>query len=404
MTVSYRPTFATPEGPLMVVLGLALAARLAALCLMPEIEMPDTADYLLDGAQLFETGQVFTYKYMPLYSILAHLSGGGLGLKLADILLSTATVGLTYRLAERLFDNCAAAFLAGLAAAVYPHFIFYSISRLSETLYLFLTCWAFLALYDRRAFWGSVLLVLSILTRPTVDMLAPVLIIAFSIVIWREPARRAAFRLATYAVVYVVIMTPWWLHNYEKYGTFVRLNLGDGLVLYSGNNPMNRTGGGVATGSDADDMDVTPFKQITDVVERNEAYKQAAFDFIRENPGRFIELAGLKFVRFWRLWPFATSYQTPLIIIASLLSYGVVLALSILFLFTASRQRLLPVSPFLLFAAYLTLVHMISIGSIRYRLPLEPFMIVLAAATAAPYLQRVPVVGNLLTSLSHAND
>jgi hypothetical protein len=36
--------------------------------------------------------------------------------------------------------------------------------------------------------------------------------------------------------------------------------------------------------------------------------------------------------------------------------------------------------PLLLFIGYLTAVHMVMAGSIRYRLPLEPLLIVLAAA------------------------
>jgi hypothetical protein len=35
------------------------------------------------------------------------------------------------------------------------------------------------------------------------------------------------------------------VHQYEKYGYFVRTNFGSSLVLYSGNNPLNKTGGGV---------------------------------------------------------------------------------------------------------------------------------------------------------------
>ena len=54
-----------------------------------------------------------------------------------------------------------------------------------------------------------------------------------------------------YFIIYLVIMSPWWMHQYQKYGEFVRLNLADGIVLYSGNNPLNKTGGGIV-GSDVD--------------------------------------------------------------------------------------------------------------------------------------------------------
>ena len=47
-------------------------------------------------------------------------------------------------------------------------------------------------------------------------------------------------------------MSPWWYHNYLKYNEFVRLNLGFGLTFYAGNNPLNKTGGGVII--DEDDL------------------------------------------------------------------------------------------------------------------------------------------------------
>jgi hypothetical protein len=174
-------------------------------------------------------------------------------------------------------------------------------------------------------------------------------------------------------------MSPWWIHNYVKYDAFVRLSLGDGHVLYSGNNLHNTTGGGIANGLETDDLDSTIFDHLTDPILRNEAKKDAALKFIQENPARFIELAGKKFVRFWRLWPFASEYQSNTIIFVSLLSYGNVLFLSLLFLFNHAKTLFRQLSPFFIFTGYLTLIHIVTIGSIRYRLPIEPFLIILAA-------------------------
>ena len=35
-------------------------------------------------------------------------------------------------------------------------------------------------------------------------------------------------------------------HNYFKYDNFVRINLAMGQIIYIGNNPMNKSGGGVS--------------------------------------------------------------------------------------------------------------------------------------------------------------
>ncbi len=174
-------------------------------------------------------------------------------------------------------------------------------------------------------------------------------------------------------------MSPWWVHQYNKYGEFVRLNLGDGIVLYSGNNPLNKTGGGVGRENGDNDMDLSQFNNIKNPIHRNESMKKEALSYIVSNPGRFIELAGLKFVRFWRLWPHTKYYQQWYVIAASILSYGLVLFLAIGFLLRNSKKYFKKTMPILALFGYLTLVHMVTIGSIRYRFPLEPFLIIFAS-------------------------
>jgi hypothetical protein len=107
--------------------------------------------------------------------------------------------------------------------------------------------------------------------------------------------------------------------------------------------------------------------------------ERAAWRFIRENPDRFLELAGVKFLRFWRLWPYASEYERPSIIVVSLLSYGAFLMLSLWFLITEGRRYARVILPMVALAVYVTLVHMITIGSIRYRFPLEPFLLILGS-------------------------
>lgn len=338
--------------------------------------------------------------YMPLYPIWTWIWGGGIGLRLADIALSVATIWLIHELALTLFHDKRVARLAALVAAVYPHFIFYSIVGLTETGYLFILGSALLCLYRDRYVAGSICLVLSILIRPTIDLLAPVLIVAFAYVVHGRAPLTVARRLLVYFACYTILMAPWWIHNAQKYGTFVRLDLGDGVVLYSGNNVFNRSGGGVSDSSKGSDMIwPPPFPDIADPVARNQAYRNAAFEFIREHPYRFLDLAALKFVRFWRLWPYAPDFERPSIVAASLLSYGVFLALAIVFLAREGSVYLRPISPVLIWAAYLTLVHMVTIGSIRYRLPLEPFIVIFGCRTLAEALSRTPLTARALKYL-----
>lgn len=363
--------------PAIVVIGLI--ARLITLGLLPDQDFPDARVYAESGRSLATSGIMSSPIYMPLYPLWTWIWGGAWGVRLGDVLLSSITIALIYRLSVTLFQDRAAALVAAAAAAIYPHFLFYAVSGLTETAFTFLLWGAFLSLYQGRYVAGSVFLVLGILVRPAIDLLAPALVFLFAMVTHRAPLRAALFRVGQYALVYVVLMGPWWAHNYAKYGEFVRLNPGDGIPFYSGNNPMNRSGGGVAGQAKESDMDLAPFYAIKDPIERNAALKEAAWTFIRENPGRFLELAGVKFVRFWRLWPYAGEYEKPSIIATSVLSYGSFLVLSLVFLVRDGHRHLRVLTPVLVLAAYLTAVHMVTIGSIRYRFPLEPALLILGS-------------------------
>ena len=73
--------------------------------------------------------------------------------------------------------------------------------------------------------------------------------------------------------------------------------------------------------------------------------------------------------------------------IVSIASVVPMLLLAILGLCT-KRNLLRWLSPILFFAIGDTAVHMILVGTIRYRLPLEPILIVLAGAGGSYLMQR----------------
>ena len=370
------------------VLIVSILFKLLVLFLMPNINFPDCRTYMSAGTEFFEVGRILTDNVMPLHPILSYALQYSIVIKIFNIIIATGVVYIVYRLSVAIFRDQNIAMTASIITAFYPFFIFYSITALTETLYIFLLLCAFLLLYKKEFFFACVVIVLSILHRPTLDLLAPLLIFVFSFYVHRLGLKVSLWHVLKYALVYVVLMSPWWLHQYSKYDQFVRLNLGDGIVWYSGNNPLNTSGGGVVGSDKGDDMDLSIFSHIVDPVEKNNAMKQAAFEYIKENPDRFIELAGKKFIRFWRLYPYAPQYEKPLYIVMSLLSYGVILLLSIVYALKYLKNNFRTLSPILLLIAYFTVIHMILIGSIRYRLPLEPFLIIFASYTIVYILRK----------------
>ena len=365
--------------PIALILLLAAFVRLAFMLVYPDVNFPDAVAYQTIGNEIFSGQVIKNHIYMPLYPIWTYIFGGKTVLILADIGISIATVYLVYLLSLELFKNKVAALLSSLISAFYPHFLFYAVTGLTETLYTFLLLATFLLFYKKHFFWAILLSILSILVRPSLDLLNPILVVIFIYLVHGLPWKIVLKYLIIYCISYILLMSPWWVHQYQKYGEFVRLNLGDGIVLFSGNNPMNVTGGGVGRKDGTSDMDLSQFDYIKNPIRRNEAMKKEALNYIASDIGHFIELAGIKFMRFWRLWPHTQHYQQWYIIAASLLSYGIVLFLAIGFIFRNSKRYFRMLTPIFALFGYLTLVHMITIGSIRYRFPLEPFLIIFAS-------------------------
>ena len=192
-----------------------------------------------------------------------------------------------------------------------------------------------------------------------------------------ESAAATARQLVIYAAICCALMTPWWLHNYSVHGAFVRLTLGFGTVLYAGNNPSATGGGNVG-----EDYDTAAFGHIADPVERDRALRDAALRFIVNNPVRFVELAAVKFARMWRPWPRHEGYAGVLPVAMALAGFVPVAGLSLIYLAFWGHRDWPNIAPIVFLIFYFTAVHMVIYGTIRYRLPLEPFLIMFASAAA----------------------
>ena len=380
---------------LIAIVVLAAVLRLLATVVLPDQQFPDAAGYRAAGLQFWSTGQLGTHHIMPLYPLLVGVAGAGWGQLLMDAALSTASVWLLHVLTWEVFADRAAAHLAALAAAIYPHFIFFSVAGLTATLFIALILAAFTAWYRGAFTIAAIFAVLSILTRPSIDVLAPLLVIYFAAVVHRLPWPTVVRKCLGYAAVYLVLMAPWWLHNFQTYGTFVRLNLGSADAFYMGNNPMNRTGGGIS----GVDGDMTTFDAIKDPAARNAALWKAGLDYVRGDPLHFIEMAAVKFTRLWRPWPYTQSYRGLIYVLASLISFAPMLLLALLYLGRWGYAELARIGPVMLFAIFLTAVHMVTVASIRYRLPIEPFVLVFGAVAAARLARRWPISRSLIARL-----
>lgn len=382
--------------PLKIILLCSFLVRCLGLVIFKNQYFPDAVTYLNSGKEIFSGKLLTSHIVMPLYPILTYLSDQIYNVKVLDIVLSTLTVLLVYKISLIIFKKDLYAKISALFCCFYPFNIFYSVSGLTETSFTFFAVFAFYLLYSRKFFWGSVVITLSILIRPSLDLLGPVMIIYFSFFTFNLGAKKTAINLGMYLAIYSLIMTPWWVHNHKRYGEFVRLNLGDGVAWYSGNNPDNKTGGGIVKDEEnakTGDYDVDlgtiygSYSEHKDLIRLNNELKAAAFKFIKENPGQFLTLMRLKLQRFYALYPHSKTFQNPLYIFVSVISFsplllGLIGSLIIL-LMRSGREAFFdkflrsPELPLYMFISYLTLVHSILLSSFRYRFPIEPFLMII---------------------------
>jgi len=177
-------------------------------------------------------------------------------------------------------------------------------------------------------------------------------------------------------------MSPWWVRNYQTTGRFVVTTLQMGPSLYDGLNPH-------ATG--ASDMRFTeefrrlehdrPTPGSTDTYEFrvNERMKRASLDWAKQNPDQAGRLAVTKFFRIWNVWPNEPAFASPMVRVIVLLTYTPIL-LAGLFGFYKNWRKGSEYAILLLPAVYLTMLHVIFVASLRYRVPAMLCLMILAAS------------------------
>ena len=324
---------------------------------------------------------------MPLTALLLALftkaTGTGIiGAKFLLVVISSCTVFIVGRIALHFRDTKLTAWFAGLAAALYPFFVFYSALLLSETLFMFLVSLFFLLLLrssDRAFAVAGLVAGLAHLTRPTLTLFLPV---AF---VWARMRSGIMWKhLLLSAVLFFAVILPWGVRNVGALGEFHLGTANSGHVLWEGNNPFN-TAGGVA-GGDLRYLEELP--EGLGELARDRWQRNRAIEFIKSDPARFAGLAVKKFLRFWNIWPNAPGFDSGMYRWIAFASFAPVLLLSLASILVI-RGKWCDAVIVWLFVCYYTALHMVTIGSLRYRLPLEPLLVALAAACLAALIEGV---------------
>jgi len=177
-------------------------------------------------------------------------------------------------------------------------------------------------------------------------------------------------------------MSPWWIHNYIKYDkNFVRLNLAPSWSLYIGNNELStiqnfqfaREGN-----NEAFDLNKYDYLNSKPLI-KNKKIREDAFSYIYNNPNIFLKLCIKRMLHFWQFYPNAKEFKNMIYVLISVTSFGFICLFSVIFFINLNKKTLIKITPFLLIILSINIVHVLTISSLRYRLPIEPFLIIFAS-------------------------
>ena len=361
----------------------------------------------------------------------------------AQALIDTSTVLAVYLLSRRWFATGQSLFAATLVA-LNPFLIYFSGLILSEALFTAMLTWGMLLLAGSRnqadnrglkpyPVLGGLLLALAILVRPS-GIGLPVLLGVTAAVLNRD-GRKAYLRGWCLRPAFLMLsltflaLAPWAYRNHTVLGRWIWTTTNGGMTAYDGFNDQ-------ATGaSDQRAIARLPGVAQASELERDQFFTAQASRWIQAHPRRSLELAVAKILRTWSPVPLSAEYGRPMYrwvggLYALPLDLLVILGVCFGFrsppplvlqggrvrvrgsflvrmfkLVVQCRSHEMPPHPnppprstggegtgnanglsrnakayLLIPAIYITAIHAMSVGSLRYRLPAEPAMAVIAAA------------------------
>ncbi len=256
----------------------------------------------------------------PLYPFLLAVAlwgPGTWGIAVLHLVLGLGTVLLTWRLGSRLGFETAGRWAAVLIAFD-PLLVQYSAQPMTETLCAFLAVLALFLMVPmpasfRQGILLGVVLGLCILSRPTFLAFA-----GLAFVVWVFRFRRVVEVMGFALLGMLLTVSPWMIRNAIVFGEPRIATTHGGYTLLLGNNsvfyrevveaPLGTTWDGESLGrwQASLEQEMKALGLETEP-ERDRYLARKARRHIAENPGLFLRACGLRFLRFWNVFPPETA-------------------------------------------------------------------------------------------------
>lgn len=361
-----------------VIAALALSARLFYLGLDFPVPPQDTPDYdeialnLLAGEGFVSRETWFGHEMRswraPFYPFFLAGVYGVFGYDHDAVKLVQAVVGalaavLVFALGRRLHPP--SALWAGSAAALYGPLVGSAGEVMTETWFVFFLLLGSLLLYDTSRgavlLSGGVVVGLAALTRP-VGLL---LLAAYGLATFLSAGPAGWRRVLWVLAGVLLVLAPWTGRNWAVHGALVPISTHGGFILARSNaaEPDWRRDDGWG-------IEAAVFERMPTELERDRHWRRQALEFVAANPGTYLRLAGERFMRLWYFM--RPEYNFWFVGIMPWCLAGLYLHRR------DPAYRLVGLFCGLSVAVFSLVLY----GSVRFRLPLEPFFLLFGAAAA----------------------
>ena len=199
---------------------------------------------------------------------------------------------------------------------------------------------------------------------------------------WRAPMLAAALGA-------MVVMSPWFVRNYELFHRFIPVRSGFGLELYIGNNGYSTRWVNSSLHPNHSDAELSEYERVGEIAYMDHKLQQGK-DFIRSHPRWFVWMTFRRIVYMWTgYWSFAHEYlkDEPLDV-PNIFVNTTMTALGLLGLWRVfQRDGALGVR-FAIVLLFFPLTYYISHPETYYFRPVDPLVVILAAVAVAGGSQR----------------
>jgi hypothetical protein len=190
---------------------------------------------------------------------------------------------------------------------------------------------------------------------------------------------------AVVTLLFTIGLAPWTIRNYRVFGKFIVLRSNFGLELWLGNNPDVVENMSQLAHPNDNPEEGQRYKRMGEIAYMAEK-QQLAFTFMRTHPRETLNYTFHRFVNIWLsqtdnlmdLWATSSLFGKAVMTFNCLLSL-----LSLLGVLYAHRSRHADAAPYGMVLLIFPLVFYLTHSSQRYRFPMDPIVVVLAASSVA---------------------